>query len=84
VISDGLNIVEEEAVTVMTWGLDAADAEKGTAIPSARPNVAAISAERMLLITQPYISEQLMRVTSVVRTTRTGIEEPQDHFNNLP
>ena len=62
---------------VMTWGLDAADAEIGTAIPSAKANVAATRAERMLLITQPYISESLMSVTSVARTMRTGTEESE-------
>jgi hypothetical protein len=54
----------------MTWGLDAADAEVGTAMPSARPNVVATSAERMLLIAQPYIREQLVNVTSVGKKSR--------------
>ena len=49
----------------MTKGLDAADAEIGTATPSARPNVVATSVVRMLLIAQPYISEQPVNVTSV-------------------
>jgi hypothetical protein len=73
VISDGLNIVEEDAVTVMTKGLDTADAEIGTATPSARPNVVATSVVRMLLIAQRYISEQPVNVTSVGKRSPVSV-----------